>query len=403
MKAVTRLCAFLVIVLVLIGCGSGEESQPREARAEKTENGEREVLYWYDPMYPQQRFDQPGPSPFMDMDLVPSYADEVEEGLVRLRAGVRQTINLRTAQVRQDRLWRRIDTVGRVSYDEAGLHHLHPRVEGWIQELDVQAQGERVTAGQRLFTLYSPELASAQEEFLQALRRGEAMLIDSARQRLRSLDVQPEVISWVEENRRVREPVPWIARHDGVVSRLGVRHGMYVAPGTEIMEVADLSSVWIEAEVFDRHADWLAPGQAAEIRLSDRPGKTFDSEVAYIYPDLEPVTRTARVRLRLDNPDKRIRPGMWADVVIYAGPVEDQIIIPRQALIRTGRSQRVVVAVDDHFEVREVAAGMESGDYVAVRRGLEPGDVVVTSGQFLIDSEASLQGGFERIEAHDHH
>ena len=432
----------LLLVLLLAACSPAPEE-------------EREVLYWYDPMHPQQRFDEPGPSPFMDMELVPRYAEEAESGPaldlsefdaagsefwtcpmhpqiredgpgrcpicsmnlvrrgngepgeppehIRVAPGVQQLMNLRTAEVRLSRLWRRIDTVGAVGYDQSRLHHIHSRVEGWIQEMDIAAAGDPVSAGQRLFTLYSPALVQAQEELLQALRRGEPGLINSARQRLAALGVQPAFMEDLESRGRSVTNVPWHAMRDGVVTQLNARHGMFTPPDLMILETADLSRVWVTAEVFDRNADWLAMGQPAQVRLSYRPGETLEGEIAYIYPQLDPVTRAVRVRVVLDNPGLSIRPGMWADVRILAGPVEDQIIIPREALIRTGHSERVVLREDDaRFRVREVVAGMESGDYVAIREGLEPGETVVTSGQFLIDSEASLRAGHRRLEAHAH-
>lgn len=397
----------LAIAIVLAaGCGASQDPDAGRANAThsaETGEDEREVLYWFDPMHPEQRFDRPGRSPFMDMDLVPRYADELEAGQVRLAPGVRQIINVRTVEVRRDRLWRRIDTVGKVGYDESRLHHIHTRVAGWIQEIDISAEGDPVAAGQRLFTLYSPELVNAQDEYLQALRRGEAGLIGSARDRIAALGVQPAFIQELERTRQSRVYVPWHAVRGGVVSRLGARHGMYVTPGSEIMEIADLSRVWVIAEVFDRHADWLAEGQAVAIRMSNMPGEKYEATVDYIYPELEHTTRTTRVRLVLDNPELRMRPGMWASVEIYAGPVDDQVVIPREALIRTGLSERVVLRIDDdHFEAREVTAGMESGDYVAIRTGLEPGEFVVTSGQFLIDSEARPRAGHARLETQDH-
>lgn len=433
--------AILLTALFLTGCSSEPED-------------EREVLYWYDPMHPQQQFNEPGPSPFMDMDLVPRYADEVETGsgidlggldadrtevwscpmhpqiredgpgrcpicgmdLVRRGApahhpghiqvlpAVQQTMNIRTAEVRRDRLWRQIDTVGLVEWDESRLHHIHPRTAGWIQEMDISSEGDPVRAGQRLFTLYSPELVNAQDEFLQALRRGEPGLISSSRERLLALDVQPEFIDQLEKSRQRMTAVPWNARMDGVVTRLGARHGMHVTSGDMILEIANLSRVWVIAQVFDRHSDWLAEGQVARISPSYAPGEVHETTVDYIYPRLDATTRTTRVRLVLDNGKPGLKPGMWTSVQIFAGPVEDQIIIPREALIRTGHSERVVLrAHDDHFEVREVTAGMESGEYVAIRSGLEPGETVVTSGQFLIDSEASLQAAHLRLGGqHDH-
>lgn len=369
----------------------------------KTDDG-REVLYWYDPMHPEERFDEPGPSPFMDMDLVPRYADEVTPGQVWVASGIQQLMNIRTATVETGPLQRRIDTVGYVDYDEANLHHLHPRVEGWIEQLGIADEGDTVRKGQLLFTLYSPELVNAQEELLYALRRKDSSALRSARAKLRALGVQPEAVAEIEKSREVQRALPWRAQRDGVVTGLGVRHGMHVTPGTEILEIADLSSLWVIAEVFDRHADWLAVGQTAEIASSYNPGETRKAEISHVYPVLERDNRTVRARLPVDNSDGQLKPGMWTSVRIFVEPAEDRVYIPRQALIRTGHSARVVLREDEeNFRVREVVPGMESGDYVAIREGLKGGEEIVLSGHFLLDSEASLTAGHDRLEGEHAH
>jgi membrane fusion protein, copper/silver efflux system len=376
-----------------------------ESSVERADNqGEREVAYWVAPMDSSYRRDEPGQSP-MGMDLVPVYVDELaESGQVRIGPSVRQAMNLRTFSARRDRLWRRIDTVGRVQVDESAIHHVHPRVSGWIQAVDIASEGDTIRAGQRLFTLYAPDLVNAQEEFLQALRSGRAAQIESARERLLTLGVQSEFVDRLAETREVVSDIPWFARHDGVVTALGARHGMFVEPGETIIEMVDLSSVWVIADVFPRHANWLAQGQPVEIRTPFRPGRTFEARVDYVYPLLDTDTRTVRARIPVDNPDGLLKPGMWADARIFAGPVEDRLIIPREALIRTGQSERVVLRVeDDLFKIRNVVSGMESGDYVAIVEGLEAGEVVVTSGQFLIDSEASQNAGEQRLGGHHDH
>lgn len=393
---ISRTTAFsMIVMLALSACGGNE-------RTTQQEDG-REVLYWYDPMHPEHRFDAPGPSPFMDMDLVPRYADENEPGGVHVAAGIQQAMNVRTALVERGRMWRRIDTVGRVDVDESRVHHVHPRVEGWVETVGVNAVGEPVEAGQLLFTLYSPALVNAQEEFLDALRRGDAGSLRAAREKLRALDVQPEAVEALERAREVRRALPWVSRHDGIVTRLGIRHGMFVEPGDMMLELADLNSVWVHAEVFDRHAGWLATGQPAEITSSYAPGRTMESVVSYIYPVLDEVTRTVRVRIPLDNPGITLKPGAWTSVRIFAGPVDGVVMIPREALIRTGRSNRVVLRDGEtRFSVREVTPGIESGDRVEIRDGLVPGEEVVVSGQFLLDSEAALRAGHGRLEGAGH-
>ena len=409
MKTATLTLALVLLSAALPLAADDEHAHHQHAHeeannADTKDTKEREIAYWVAPMDPSYRRDGPGKSP-MGMDLVPVYVDELEQaGQVRVsRADIRQAINLRTASVERGRLWRRIDTVGHVVLNEATVHHIHPRVEGWIRTTGVSSEGESVRRGQRLFTLFSPELVNAQEDFLRALRREDNTAIRSTRQRLMALGVQQRFIRDLERDRNVVEAVPWYADMDGVVSMLGIRHGMYVTPASEILELAQLDSVWVSADVFARQHDWLATGQSVQIRSRALPGDVINAEIDYLYPLLDPVTRTTRVRIPVANSELKLKPGMWVDVRIFAGPVDDVLNIPLEALIRTGKSERVVVRLDDElFEVRDVSSGMVSGNYVQILHGLAEGEQVVTSGQFLLDSEASIQHGGNGGD-HDHH
>ncbi|MCC5867089.1 MAG: efflux RND transporter periplasmic adaptor subunit [Gammaproteobacteria bacterium] len=396
----TPLLILMLMSIALLGAcdGGGHESHESPPR----ETG-REVLYWYDPMHPEQRFDEPGPSPFMDMDLVPRYADEADGARVNVAPGIQQVMNLRTTRARRGSLPRIIETVGHVGYDQSRLMHIQLRVEGWIEETHVNAVGEQITEGQLLFTLYSTELVNAQEDLLQALRRGADGTVEAARERLRALGVQDEVMTELERRGTALRAVPWLARHDGVVTELGVRRGMFVGPGQVLLETVDLSRIWLTADVFDRHADWLAPGQRAEVTIPYMPGEMRHAEIEHIYPQLDDATRTVRVRLPMDNPDTRLKPGMWSAVRIFANALDDVLMIPREALIRSGHAARVVLREDgQRFEVRQVVAGMESGDWVEIREGLAADEEIVTSGQFLLDSEAALRGGLDRLKGAEH-
>lgn len=374
--------------------------------AEKAADPEREVLYWYDPMHPETRFDKPGPSPFMDMDLVPRYADEVahEPGQVELLPGIQQLTGIRTAMVERTTLPREINTFGVVEYDEGRLSHVHIRVEGWIERLSVRAVGDHVQKGQLLFELYSPTLVNAQDELVQAVREGRGRMIEASRQRLRALGMSTAHIEQVERSGQVMQRVPVHAHHSGVVTEIGAREGMFVTPDTDILVMADLSTIWVIAEVLDQQSDWLAVGQPAKIALHYMPGEIRSSEITYVYPRIDPITRAVRVRLPLENPGHKLRLGMWASVRILADPRESVVAIPREALIRTGHETRVVLREDDHrFHVRKVVPGMESGDQIEILDGLEPGEEIVVSGQFLLDSEAALRAGHDRMEGMDHH
>jgi len=418
-KVAALICPVLFGVLLLAACDSEhheghgahdhhnhheQHQQHEHAGHPETGNGEREIAYWVAPMDPSFRRDQPGKSP-MGMDLVPVYTDELSEsGQVTVGSAVQQAMNIRTALVERNRLFRRIDTVGTIQVDESNLTHIHPRVEGWIGALDIDSVGSRVTRGQRLYTLYSPELVNIQEELLQALRSGENAMIRAARQRLEVLDVQPAVIERIERDRQVITYIPWYARSDGYVSELDIRHGMFVTPGSEMMIIADPTSVWLIAEVFGGQIDWLAEGQVAQVERRSHPGERLRGRVEFIYPELAPITRTARVRIQLNDENGKLRPGDWASVTIFGGPRENLLIVPTEAIIRTGTEQRVVVQSNDQlFSVRPVHAGMASGQYTEVIHGLEEGERVVVSGQFLIDSEASIRSGHSRMSGHDHH
>ncbi len=364
---------------------------------------DREILYWVAPMDANYRRDKPGKSP-MGMDLVPVYADAsaADGSYVSIAPEMVQNLGVRTAVAERSRLWRGIDTVGYVDYDESKVSHIHLRTEGWIEDLVVQSEGERVKQGERLFSLYSPELVNAQEEFVQALKIGNAGLIRASRDRLAALGISASQIKRLEKDRKPSQTVPVYAPQDGVVASLSVRDGMYIKPATRVMSLADLSSVWLLAEVFERQADWVKVGQPTEVKLAFLPGHTWEGKVEYIYPSLDAKTRTLKTRLRFDNPDEILKPNMYADVKIFGGPKDDVIVIPVEALIRTGREQRVVLSLGNgRFESRSVSAGIESGDWVEILDGIEPGDTVVTSGQFLIDSEASLKASMTRMSPAD--
>ena len=361
---------------------------------------EPEILYWVAPMDPNYRRDKPGKSP-MGMDLIPVYDKHAgnADGNITIAPEVVQNLGVRTAVAERTRLWRGIDTVGYVDYDESLVSHIHLRTEGWIENLVVQSEGERVTRGQRLFDIYAPELVNAQEEFLQALKLDNPGMQQASKDRLAALGVSAGQIEALQKSRSVQQRVAVYAPQDGVVSTLPVREGMFVKPADRVMSLADLSQVWLLAEVFERQADWVEVGQDADVVLPYQPGTHLEGRVEYIYPALDPKTRTLKVRLRFANPDETLKPNMYANVKIYGGPRDDIIVIPLEALIRTGREERVVIDLGEgRFTSRSVTAGMESGDWVEIINGIAPGDRVVTSGQFLIDSEASLKASMQRMQ-----
>ncbi|MCK5395699.1 MAG: efflux RND transporter periplasmic adaptor subunit [Gammaproteobacteria bacterium] len=361
---------------------------------------EKEIMYWVAPMDPNYRRDKPGKSP-MGMDLIPYYQGKNEDAsTVSISPVVVQNLGVRTAKAEMARLWRGIDTVGYVGYDESKVSHIHLRTEGWIENLVVESEGDRFKKGELLFDVYSPKLVNAQEELLTALTSKNKGLIRASKERLIALGISKAQIKQLQRSRKVKQNISVYAPQDGVVSDLPVREGMFVSPSMKVMTLGDLSSVWLLAEVFERQSAWVEVGQSAEVNLSYIPGKTWQGKVEYIYPSLDPKTRTLKVRLRFDNPGELLKPNMYANVKIFGGAKENTIVIPLEGLIRTGREQRVIVALGEgRFEAREVIAGIESGNYVEILKGVNEGDEIVTSGQFMIDSEASMRGSIVRMSS----
>ena len=386
----------------IIGPGVWERDPAGDPAASSEEPAEREILYWVAPMDPNFRRDQPGKSP-MGMDLVPVYADEAGGGdTVTISPSVENNLGVRTDTARVRPLWRRVEATGYVSFDESRISHINMRVQGWIVRLQVDAEGERVSKGDLLFELYSPELVNAQKEFLQALDHESARLRAGAEEKLRALGMIPSEIAALRQRGTASENVKFVAPQDGIVTSLSVREGMFIQPNTTVMSLADLSSVWLQAEVFESQADRVAAGQAAEATLDYMPGTTFSGQVDFVYPVLDPKTRTLRVRLRFDNPEERLKPNMYARVSIYGRLKPNALTIPREALIPAPGADRVVVALGDgNFRVHEVMTGLESGEFVEVVAGIAEGDEVVTSAQFLIDSESSIAGSIRRLESLD--
>ena len=262
---------------------------------------DKEVLYWVAPMDPNYRRDKPGKSP-MGMDLIPFYADSDNDSgsTVSISPAVVQNLGVRTAKAESTQLWRGIDTVGYVDYDESKVSHIHLRTEGWIETLAVESEGERVKKGDFLFDVYSPKLVNAQEELVTALATGNKGLIKATKERLSALGISGVQIKQLEKDRNVKQRISIYSPQDGVVSELPVREGMFVKPAQKVMTLGDLSSVWLLAEVFERQSEWVEVGQSADVSLSYVPGKTWHGNVEYIYPSLDPKTRTLKVRLRFE-------------------------------------------------------------------------------------------------------
>ena len=396
-------------LLLLAGCGE-EAPAPSEPLAAVLDDSAMEHAAkhldskYVCPMHQQIVRDEPGSCPICGMDLVEKRldTDAGKHPEVALSSAVIQNMGVRTARVERGTLWQHIRTLGRVEYDETRLAHVHPRAEGWIEDLSLRAEGEQVEKGQELAQLYAPDILSAQVDFLLALdprSRGVAgVKVDKARNMLRLLDVPEAIIRKIERTKETRNRVPVLAPIKGVVTRLMARDGMYVSKGTEMFTIADLSQVWVMVDVFEYQIAWLKEGLSAEIGVPAHPGKKWEGVVDYLYPDLDPKTRTLRVRLVFPNPDLLLKPNMFAEVTIYGGPREDALKIPSEALIVTGERESVVLALGaGRFRPADVVSGMQRSGEVEILSGLDEGDEIVVSGQFLIDSESSLQASFMRM------
>tara|TARA_R110001592_G_scaffold82778_2_gene245075 strand:+ start:3897 stop:5711 length:1815 start_codon:yes stop_codon:yes gene_type:complete len=365
---------------------------------------EKKPLYWVAPMDANYKRDKPGKSP-MGMDLVPVYDDggkgpDEGPGTIRISPDVVNNLGVRTAIVSYKSLHTEINTVGYVTYDEDKLVHIHPRVQGWIEKLYVKAIGDPVKKGQPLYEIYSPELVNAQEELLLALDRKNSRLISAAENRLSALQLPKSSIVKLKKTKKVQQTITFYSPQNGVVENLKIREGFYVKPGSTLMSIGDLSEVWVEAEVFERQAGQVKTGTPVTMTLDYLPGKTWQGKVDYIYPTLDAKTRTVKVRLRFKNEDGEFKPNMFAQIAIHTTGDEQALLIPKEALIRTGNQDRVVLALGEgSFKSVAVSVGRYDSESVEILEGVRDGEKVVSSAQFLLDSESSKSSDFKRMNS----
>ena len=360
------------------------------------------------PMHPTVVSDKPGSCPICGMDLVQKEADasSVQDGSVQIDPVTIQNIGVKTMVVEKQPLKRTVRAVGRVDYDETRIMDVNSKIAGWVEELYVDYTGQWVEKGQPLLALYSPELVAAQEEYLTALDYAERMrdgamrdaaqnaedLLVAARQRLLYWDISTGQIAKLEKTRQVGRVMPILAPRSGIVTHKDVLEGAYIGSGQHLYRIADLSVVWIYADVYEYEMPWVSKGQRAEVSLSYLPGEQFGGKVDYIFPFMNEKTRTVQVRMIFDNADGALKPDMYADVVIRPEVGREGIVIPVQAVIHSGTRRVVVMAHGDgRFEPREIHTGVETEDGYEVMHGLNPGEQIVTSAQFLIDSESNLK------------
>lgn len=377
------------------------------ANAPAQSGGERKILYWRAPMDPNYISPAPGKSP-MGMDLVPVYEGEEAFGAtVRIDPVVVQNMGVRTAPAERRDLFQTIRTIGIIDYDEARIAHIHTKFSGWIEKTFVNTTGQQVKRNEALLEIYSPQLVTAQEEYLDATRSLQRLgqsasaavrsnleaMIASARRRLENFDVSQSQIQELIRTGKVTKTITLNTPFPGVVIKKHAVDGMEVRSGMNLYTIADLDRIWVFADIYEYEVPWLEAGQKASMTLSYNPGKVYRGEVEYIYPYLEEKTRTIKVRMAFPNPRLELKPGMYANVEIQTSPVRNAIAVPAEAVLFSGQRKLVMVALGGgRFVQRTVTLGIESGDgYYQILKGLSAGEEVVTSGQFLLDSESKLQ------------
>ncbi len=380
--------------LFVAGAGGGwwwarhGDSQP--AKAESRQAG---VLYWYDPMVPQQHFDKPGKSPFMDMELVPRYAhEEGPEAGVQIAPGVQQNLGMRLASVERIALVSRIDASGVLGFNERDVAVVQSRAAGFVQRVWPLAPGDRLRVGDPLVELLVPEWAAAEREFLAIRSSGDVGLVEVARDRLRLLGMDSDEIKRLETSGVAQPHFVLRAPISGVVQTLDLRVGMSLTAGETLLRIGGLDSVWLEVAVPEALAGSVRVGDHAQVQLADRGGLSFEGRVSALLPALNDATRTLRVRVELTNREGRLRPGQSAQVTLSTASQGEALAVPTEAVIRTGKRAVVMLAEQGSFRPMEVTLGQEVGARTVIAGGLTEGQQIVASGQFLLDSEASLRG-----------
>lgn len=376
---------------------------------------ERKVLYWRSSMEPGFVSDRPGKDQ-MGMDLVPVYATEGVSATgqtIRIDPVTVQNMGIRTATLARGPLVKTIRTVGRVDYDEQTLFFINTKFEGWIEKLHVDQTGVQVEKGDSLFDVYSPALYSAQEEFLAALRGVERLnentipefrdqsrqLVDAARTRLKYYDVSDDQVEQLARSREIQKALTIHSPARGIVTEKMAQEGMYLTPGMRLYAIADLAKVWVYVDIYEYQLPWVRIGQEAHMSLPYVPNRDFTGRVTYIYPYLDKQTRVIKVRLEFENPTLELKPAMYANVTLRADLDRNALLIPREAFIDSGtRKVAFVTLGGGKFQPREIQTGVEAEEgMVEVHYGLEEGDRVVTSGQFLLDAESKLKEAIAKM------
>jgi RND family efflux transporter MFP subunit len=374
---------------------------------------EKKILYWTDPMMPGYKSDKPGKSP-MGMEMVPVYEEEgVIPGTIKIDPATVKSIGVRTEKVIKRPLHKTIMAVGRIDYDERRVTHIHTKIQGWVEKLYVDFTGKEVREGDVLLEVYSPELVSAQQEYLLALEyaktlkdstveevaSGAKSLLESARRRLQLFDVAEHQIKELEKTRQPMKTLHIHSPTHGIVVKKDILQGMFVTPEMHLYVVTDISKIWVYADIYEYEIPWVKVGQEAEMTLSYFPGKVYKGVVTYIYPYLQAETRTVKVRMEFDNPNWGLKPDMYANVKLESKIADSAIVIPADAVIRSGVRNIIIVSKPGGvFEPRDVKIGLDTGDgYLQILEGAKEDEEIITSAQFLIDSESKLKEAIDEM------
>jgi len=391
----------------LLNSGGGSSTQ---VTLEQGSPMAKEPVFYRNPMNPAITSPVPAQDE-MGMDYIPVYANDdgdtsTPAGTVRINPTVVQNTGVRTTQAKLTTLSRTIRTIGRVTFDEERVARLHPKYDGWIEKLFIDRTGDRVSKDTMLMAIYSPQLVATQEEYLLALnnveilkespfpdiREGAKSLLRSAHERLQLLDVPTHQIKKLEVERKVMKEVHIHSPFDGIIMNIGAREGSRITPETELYMIADLSRVWVIVDLYEDDMPWVREGDSAEMKVAGIPGQTFTGKVSYIYPYLEAKTRTIKMRLEFDNPELALKPDMFANVTVKAGRQINAVVVPSEAIVRTGGQEQVFVQRGHgKYTPRKVVVGIDSEGQAQIIEGLKAGETVVTSSQFLIDSESKLR------------
>jgi RND family efflux transporter MFP subunit len=420
-KTVKYVSIILVLLIAVVWLMSSREkkTQTPVATAKKEAAGgkvkeKRKIKYWVAPMDPTYIRDKPGKSP-MGMDLVPVYegeGGESAEGVVKIDPVTVQNIGVKTAEVTRGPLIATVRTVGQVTYNEGTVQHIHTKVSGWVEDLFVDTTGAEVSRGEKLLSIYSPELVATQQEYLQALRyeqqtaestfkdvaSGGKALVDATRRRLLYMDIDPSQIEALEKRGTIQKAMVLKSPTHGIVIDKKVLAGMKVTPGMELYTIADISDVWVLGSIYEYELPFVRKGQEAEITLPYEPGVVYKGRISFIYPYLSAASRTVQIRIDFRNPGLRLKPDMYVNVAITTKVAENVLQVPSDAVIRTGTHNIVITYLGEgKFLPKDVVLGSEGQGVVEIKSGLTEGEKIVTSGQFLIDSESNLKEAINRM------